>query len=111
MISIEEIKSLLPLLQILSQVGLALIIFVIWYFTFKSLTQFLKDSNEVTAEAFKKHTTLSESLIQLLKDEQEYKTLLTGILTRFEGKLNTFAQCPILIGKKINIEVIKDDNR
>lgn len=108
---LEEIKVLLPLLQILSQVGLALIIFVIWYFTFKSLTLYLKSSNETTAEAFKKHTALSESLIQLLKDEQEYKTLLTGILERFEGKLNTSAQCPLLIGKKINIEVIKDDYR
>jgi len=103
---LEEIKSLLPLLQILSQIGLALIIFVIWFFTFKSLTQFLKDSNEVTAEAFRKHTTLSESLIQLLKDEQEYKLHLAGVLDRISIKLETPAQCPILMGgKKIKIEV------
>ena len=96
--NVEGIKSLLPLLQVLSQCGLALVIFVIWYFTFKNM-------NKVTAEAFAKHTALSESLIQLLKDEQEYKTLLAGTLERLDGKLSIPAQCPILIGKKIHIEV------
>lgn len=96
--NVEGLKSLLPLLQVVSQGGLALVIFVIWYFTFKKM-------NEITAEAFRKHTTLSESLIQLLKDEQEYKTLLAGILERLDGKLSTPAQCPIIIGKKIRIEV------
>ncbi len=76
----------------------AVVIFVIWYFTF---TQ----SNKITKEAFDKHRELSEHLIQLLKDEQDYKLQLSGILDRVSVKLDTPAQCPILISKKISIEV------
>ena len=86
-----ELKEMLPILQILSQGGLALVIFVIWYFTFKK-------SNETSKEAFDKHGQLSESLIQLLKDEQEYKTMLAGILMRLEEKLNKPVICPIKRG-------------
>lgn len=86
-----ELKEVLPILQIISQGGLALVIFVIWYFTFKK-------SNETAKEAFDKHAKLSESLIQLLKDEQEYKTMLAGILMRLEEKLYKPVACPIKRG-------------
>ncbi len=95
---IDTLRSVLPILQIISQGGLAVVIFVIWYFTF---TQ----SNKITKEAFDKHRELSEHLIQLLKDEQDYKLQLSGILDRVSVKLDTPAQCPILISKKISIEV------
>ncbi len=86
-----ELKEVLPILQIISQGGLALVIFVIWYFTFKR-------SNETSKEAFDKHAKLSENLIQLLKDEQEYKTMLAGILMRLEEKLSKPVTCPITRG-------------
>lgn len=86
-----ELKEVLPILQIISQGGLALVIFVIWYYTFKK-------SNETTKEAFDKHVALSENLIQLLKDEQEYKIMLTGILMRLEEKLSKPVACPIKRG-------------
>ena len=84
----EELKNLLPVLQILSQGGLALVIFVIWYYTFKK-------SNEISREAFDRHSQLSENLLQLLKDEQEYKVMLAGILMRLEEKLSKPVVCPI----------------
>jgi hypothetical protein len=91
--------SLKDILQVVSQGGLALVIFVIWYFTFSK-------ANVTSKEAFDKHAQLSESLLQILKDEQEYKTLLTGILSRLEMKLSIPAQCPLLTaGKKLKIEV------
>lgn len=85
----SEVKELLPILQIISQGGLALVIFVIWYFTFKK-------SNETAKEAFDKHADLSGSLIQLLKDEQEYKIHLVGVLSRIEIKLEQPVHCPLI---------------
>ena len=86
-----ELIDVLPILQILSQGGLALVIFIIWYFTFKK-------SNETAKEAFNNHAKLSEDLIQLLKDEQDYKTMLAGILMRLEEKLSRPVACPIKRG-------------
>ncbi len=98
----EELKMILPILQVLSQGGLAIIIFVIWYVTFKK-------ADSTSKEAFRKHEELSATLIQLLKDEQEYKLQLSGILDRMSVKLDTPAQCPILMsGKKIKFEVTED---
>ncbi len=95
----EDIKSLLPVVQVLSQGGLATIIFIIWYVTFKK-------ANDTSKEAFRKHDELSSMLIQLIKDEQEYKLQLAGILDRISIKLDIPAQCPILMsGKKIKFEV------
>lgn len=81
------------ILQVISQGGLSIIIFVIWYFTFK---QGLKN----TQDAHDKHVQLNEALIQLLKDEQDYKTMLAGILMRLEEKLSKPVTCPIKKGDK-----------
>ncbi|MCL4492532.1 MAG: hypothetical protein M1510_11670 [Nitrospirae bacterium] len=95
----EEIKSILPILQIISQGGLALVIFVIWYFTFKRL-------NEILKEAFEKHARLSEALLQQIKEDQEYKLQLASIFDRILVKLDVPAQCPVLMsGKRIRLEV------
>lgn len=83
--------ELQAILQIVGQGGLSIIIFVIWYFTFK---QGLKE----TKAAFDIHRGLSENLLQLLKDEQEYKIMLAGILTRLEEKLTRPVACPIKRG-------------
>lgn len=116
-ISFDDPKVILAVLQILSQGGLGLTIFVIWYFTYKSQARERQEAqeqqraalqlqNNITAEAFKKHTVLSESLIQILKDEQDYKVLLTGVIERMEQRVSTPCACPLLIpGKKIKVEV------
>jgi len=79
--------------------GAGVLVFILFLITFRQLNSTLK-------EAFAKHARLSESLIQLLKDEQEYKTTLTGILDRISIKLETPAQCPLLIpGRKVRVEV------
>lgn len=87
----DDIKFILPVLQIAAQGGLALVIFVIWYYTFKK-------SNETAKEAYDKHTKLSEELLSLLKDEQEYKLMLAGVLMRLEEKLHKPVVCPITRG-------------
>jgi hypothetical protein len=86
----EELKSLLPILKVFSESGLALAIFIIWYFTFTK-------SDRTTKAAFEKHATLSGDLIQLLKDDQEYKIMLAGILERLEYRLSIPTQCPLAI--------------
>ena len=87
------------IIKLVVEGGLGAAMFVVWLKTF---TEMIK----TTKEAFDKHRVLSETLIQLLKDEQEYKTILTGIMDRISIKLETPAQCPILMtGKKIKLEV------
>jgi hypothetical protein len=109
--------SLKDILQVVSQGGLAIVIFIIWYISQRDASKQNRESmnttreavlcaNKTSQEAFDKHTELSKNLFQLLKDEQEYKTVLIGILDRISIKLETPAQCPILMtGKKIKLEV------
>lgn len=89
----EELRSIL---QVIGQGGLSIIIFVIWYFTFTR-------ANKTASEAFRKHEELSATLLQLLKDEQEYKIHLVGVLSRLELKLEQPVHCPLIK----NHEVIK----
>lgn len=90
------------ILKIIVEGGLGIAMFVVWIKTF---TEMIK----TTKEAFDKHQELSRTLVQLLKDEQEYKTMLTGILDRMSIKLETPAQCPLLIeGRKLKVEVLHE---
>lgn len=82
----EELKTIL---QIIGQGGVSIIVFVIWYFTFTR-------ANKAASEAFRKHEELSAALLQLLKDEQEYKIHLVGVLSRLELKLEQPVQCPLI---------------
>lgn len=102
--------SLKEIIGFVMQGGIAIVVFIIWYFTFtksnKQTDAFITQSLAQSAEAFAKITKLNEQLLQYLKDEQEYKTTLTGILDRISIKLETPAQCPILMtGKKFKMEV------
>ncbi len=81
------------ILQILSQAGLALVIFVIWYITFVQI----KRDMHTTIE---KYEEMNKELIQLLKEEQEYKSMLAGIMMRLEEKLSKPVVCPIVKGDK-----------
>lgn len=105
------------ILKLIVEGGLGVAMFFVWLITNKNLKSQTSEAintakeavtcaNKTSQEAFDKHTDLSKELIQLLKDEQEYKTTLTGILDRISIKLETPAQCPILLtGKKFTFEV------
>lgn len=62
------------LLQALANGGVAIIIFVIWYITYRTHTQ--------------QHTATIERLFTLIEQDIKYKELLIGILTRLETKID-----------------------
>ncbi|MEW5745273.1 MAG: hypothetical protein AB1805_07555 [Nitrospirota bacterium] len=109
--------SLKEAMQFVVQGGVAIVVFIIWYFTFTNANKRQEEkakldkeaqdqTNKTLAEAFDRLHNANGQLIQLLKDEQEYKLQLAGILDRLSLKLETPAQCPILMaGKKIKLEV------
>jgi len=89
------------IIKLIIEGGLGVAMFIVWLKTFTEMVK-------TTKEAFDKHQQLSETLVTLLKDEQEYKTMLTGVLDRLSVKLDTPAQCPILMsGKKFRLEVLE----
>ena len=107
--------ELKDILQYAGQGGVPIIVFIIWYFTFKEARKqtseaittakdAVESSNGAAKEAFRKHAELSSMLIQLLRDEQEYKTLLTGILSRLEAKMGHYAICPLVERRRIREE-------
>jgi uncharacterized membrane-anchored protein len=73
--------------------------------TLTLFTNQLANQNDTTKLAFVKYNEQTQQLIQLLKDEQDYKTELRGTLERILVETSTPAKCPILIGKKISIQV------
>ncbi|KAF0145103.1 MAG: hypothetical protein FD156_1214 [Nitrospirae bacterium] len=109
----------LEIIKLAIQGGAAVAMFIVFLVTFKKLSEQNKDSintakeavalaNSTSKEAFEKHTKLSETLIQILRDEQDYKTTLTGVLDRIGSKLETPAQCPLLLpGRKVRVEVVE----
>ena len=62
------------LLNILANGGIAVIIFVIWFVTFKTQT--------------KQYTDLVERLFNQIEQDLKYKELLLGVLTRLETKID-----------------------
>ena len=109
--------SLKEIMQFAVQGGVAIVVFIIWYFTFTSANKRQDEkqkqdkeaqdkTNEILKEAFDRLHEMNTQMLQNLKDEQEYKLQIAGILDRLTIKLETPAQCPILMaGKKIKLEV------
>lgn len=98
------------IIKLAVQGGIGILMFIAWIVTFKAMSEnnkrTLEEMTKITAEAFSKHQSFSETLVVILKDEQEYKTTLTGVLDRISYRLETPAQCPILIpGRKMKLEV------
>lgn len=62
------------LLKILANGGLSLIVFVIWYVTFKTTNHQFNDS--------------TERMFKLIEQDIKYKELLIGILSRLETKID-----------------------
>ena len=63
-------------LSILANGGISLIIFVIWYVTFKTIN--------------KQYIDLVERLFKQIEQDLRYKELLTGIMTKLETKIDAF---------------------
>jgi hypothetical protein len=63
-------------LSILANGGISLIIFVIWYVTFKTIN--------------KQYIDLVERLFKQIEQDLQYKELLTGIMTKLETKIDAF---------------------
>lgn len=63
------------LLKVLANGGLSVIIFVIWFVTYKTQT--------------KQYTDLVERLFNQIEQDLKYKELLIGILTRLETKIDS----------------------
>ncbi|MEG8946611.1 hypothetical protein [Rosettibacter firmus] len=61
-------------LKVLANGGIAIIIFVIWYVTYKTQS--------------KNYTDLVERLFKQIEQDLKYKELLIGILTRLETKID-----------------------
>lgn len=61
-------------LSVIANGGIGIIMFVVWYFTF---TKFFSRQDEYLSK-----------LLEILKQDNEYKQLLAGILTRVESKLD-----------------------
>lgn len=83
--------------QLLTQAGLAGLIFIVWYITFTKIGATLQ-------EAFTKYDMLTEKLLKLLQEEQTYKEQLVGVLTRLEIELKTNSRCPLAFKKDERIE-------
>lgn len=62
------------ILKILANGGLSIIIFVIWFVTYKTQS--------------KNYTDLVERLFKQIEQDLKYKELLVGILTRLETKID-----------------------
>ncbi|HOV99277.1 MAG TPA: hypothetical protein PK595_06875 [Bacteroidota bacterium] len=68
-------ETLTPeLLKALSQGGVTILIFVIWFITYKTLS--------------KQYVDQVNKLQEQIQEDLKYKELLTGILTRLETKLD-----------------------
>lgn len=63
------------------------------------------EANATTKLAFEKYNEHTSETMKLLREEQDYKTELRGTLERLLAEAKIPTKCPILIGKKINIEV------
>lgn len=62
------------LIKVLANGGIAVIIFVIWFVTYKTQS--------------KSYTDLVERLFKQIEQDLKYKELLIGILTRLETKMD-----------------------
>ena len=108
--------SLPSILPAVTQGGIGVIMLVVFVITtrkdkeknaetMKLFTDQLMSQNDTTKLAFVKYNEQTQQLIQLLKDEQDYKTELRGTLERILIETSTPTKCPVLIGKNIRIEV------
>lgn len=81
-------------LPVISNGGIGIIIFVIWYFTFRGMMG--------------QQQGLMQSLLDLVKQDAEYKSLLSGILTRVESKVDSINQ---KFDTQNQITILKDANK
>lgn len=69
----------LDILKILADGGISLLVFIIWFFTFKEMTKQSRQNSQ--------HI---ERLYHLVEQDAKYKEILTGILTKLEKEIINF---------------------
>lgn len=103
------------LLPTLIEGGIPLLLFVVWYYTFKNSNSTHRDIAENNLKAVDKLTTQmvqaykdsvdlhkaqNEKLMQLLKEDQENEAALINTLTQLKERLNQPIKCPIAEARK-----------
>ena len=81
--------ELVQILQYIGNGGLAIVIFIIWYITYRQ-------SSRQVQEMLELHSQIEQRMIRAIEEDQQWKEILAGILSRLEVKLETPAQCPII---------------
>lgn len=66
--------------QVIANGGISVILFAIWYFTFKK-------SDERYQETIKKIDETYKTMLEILKQDSEYKQLLAGHLAEIKTEL------------------------
>jgi hypothetical protein len=75
-----EVNS--ELLKVLSQGGFTLIMFVVWYLTYKGMEKRFTETAE-------KQNQFTERLFQQMEQDLKYKELLIGLLSKLELKIDS----------------------
>ena len=78
--------------------------FIAWYYTFKRSNQVQDQTRQEIVNLFnlsdKRYAETTSTIIQLLKDDQEYKALVAGVMDRLSVKLEHPIVCPFTMTDK-----------
>ena len=91
-------NEMLGLVKAASEGGTVIVVLVIWLVTIYYMAKKDKAQSDRLDDAFRLHGDLTNKVIELLENEQEYKTMLAGIFSRIEEKLSKPVACPIIKG-------------
>lgn len=96
-------ESLAGILDYIVNGGIAVIVFVIWWFTFRYMIrqhetiitnyeelvkETKKEYQQLVKETKADHAAVIEKFISVIRDQMELNNYVSGILQRFEGKLD-----------------------
>lgn len=76
------------LVNLIGQGFISAIVLIIWFYTFKQSTRQMEDANARFEQLATQNNDTLERLFEYMKNDNEYKGLLTGILSRLEVKLD-----------------------
>lgn len=108
---------LAELLPNIIDVSVAILLFVVWYFTFKdsnathkeisennlkAVDQLTKQMAGAYKDSIELHKSQNEKLMQILKEDQENEAALINALTQLKERLNQPVKCPIAEAQKVN---------
>jgi hypothetical protein len=100
-----------------AKIGSTVLMFIVWYYTFKLSTESQKETMNKNAEtvdqltrqmvqayqdSLASHRDQNKVLQSLIKDQQENEAHMIQILTQLKERLNQPVKCPIAESQKIN---------